>query len=237
MTESNPIRILLVEDDELAATILAKYLEKQGFAVECEPRGDAAVDRILANPPAVVILDANLPGRDGFEVCREVRARYRGPIVMLTARIDDIDQVLGLELGADDYITKPAEPRVVLAHIKACLRRIDAAAAAPGEITEYRYGRFHIDRTARAVYLGGQELPFTTAEFDLLWLLASGAGTILSRDEILHRLRGIGHDGLDRSIDMRISRLRKRLGDDIENPHLIKTVRGQGYLFDRRGWD
>ena len=230
-------RILLIEDDEIAVMTLGRFLEKQGLVVEYESKGNLAVQRILESKPDAVVLDGMLPGKDGFDICREVRELYRGPILMLTARDEDLDQVLGLELGADDYILKPAEPRVVLARIRACLRRAGPVAALPDAQDEFVFGKFRIDRASRTVHLERKEIALKTAEFDLLWLLASNAGTILSRDDIQSKLRGIEHDGLDRSIDMRISRLRKSLGDDAENPTRIKTVRAKGYLFSRTDWD
>jgi len=235
MTENRGKRILLVEDDEIFAATLVRFLEKQGLQVQLEPHGDRAVQKILSTRPDAVLLDCNLPGRDGFEICREVRSGYAGPIIMLTARDDDLDQVLGLGLGADDYLLKPATPHVVLAHIKACLRRISDTA--PLEADEYRFGRFFISRVTRSVRLGDDEVAFSTVEFDLLWLLASRAGNVLSRDDITTAMRGIEYDGLNRSIDMRVSRLRKALGDDAESPVRIKTVRGKGYLFSRTDWD
>ena len=153
---------------------------------------------------------------------------------MLTARDDTFNQMLGLELGADDYLVKPVDLHIVVAHLKACLRR---TAETPPAIDDLSYGTFRINSTARVAYLGTKEIPLTTAEFDLLWLLASHAGTILSRDKIMNNARGIEHDGLDRSIDMRISRLRKLLGDNADNPRRIKTVRGKGYLFSHSDWD
>ncbi len=241
MSQIEQRKILLIEDDELTALILSKYLEKEGLAVEHETRGDNAVNRIIATQPAAVVLDGNLPGKDGFDVCREVRAFYKGPIIMLTGRIGEVDHVLGLELGADDYLPKPVQPRVVLAHIMSHLRRVSTVAASPASGSdkpgEYRFGQLRLDQRTRSVFLGDQELSFTTAEFDLLWLLASHAGNVLSRDDIMARLRGIGHDGLDRSIDMRVSRLRRRLGDDTENPRRIKTVRAKGYLFSPTEWN
>ena len=235
MTENRGKRILLVEDDEIFAATLIRFLEKQGLQVQLETRGDRAVQKILSTRPDAVLLDCNLPGRDGFEICREARAGYAGPIIMLTARDDDLDQVLGLGLGADDYLLKPATPHVVLAHLKACLRRLNDNAQQ--EADEYRFGRFFISRVTRSVRLGDEEVAFSTVEFDLLWLLASRAGNVLSRDDITTAMRGIEYDGLNRSIDMRISRLRKALGDDAECPIRIKTVRGKGYLFSRTDWD
>jgi len=237
MSQATQKRILLVEDDGSTALVLSQYLERQGFVVECEADGSAAVGRIIDTQPAVVVLEADLPGKDGFAVCREVRPHYHGPIIMVTRLTNDMDHVLGLEAGADDYLPKPADPRVVLAHIKTWLRRADAAADAPGEPVKYRFGQLQIDRSARLVFLGNEEIPFTTAEFDLLWLFASHAGNILSRKDIMTHLRGVGHHGPNRSIDMRISRLRKRLGDDTEYPRRIKTIRGQGYLFSPTAWD
>lgn len=229
-------RILLVEDDERLAELTAEYLRKNEFEVAIEPRGDTACTRIPSENPDVVVLDLMLPGKDGFDVCRTVRPHYHGVILMLTARDEDMDQILGLELGADDFISKPVQPRVLLARVRALLRRATPAEA-PGSGDELTFGRFRINQATRNAELGGQAIDLTTAEFDLLWLLACHAGTVLSRDDLLQRLRGIGFDGLDRSIDARISRLRKKLGDDPENPARIKTVRGKGYLFSRHDWN
>ncbi len=228
-------RILLVEDDPVMAAVLSRHLEKLGYVVSVEENGTKVLALVAAETPVAVILDGNLPGKDGFEICRELRTKYRGAVIMLTGRDEDIDRILGLELGADDYLVKPIEPRVVAAHLKACLRRTDSTRI-EDETDEVRYGSFSISRATRVVTLSDQEVPLTTAEFELLWLLASRAGTVLSRDDIMSGMRGIAHDGLDRSIDMRISRIRKRLGDDAESPRRIKTVRGQGYLFSRTDW-
>ena len=234
----NP-RILLVEDDERLAELTAEYLKKNDFVVDIEGRGDTAEARILESRPDLVVLDIMLPGQDGFAVCRAVRPKYEGIILMLTARDEDIDQILGLELGADDYITKPVPPRVLLARIKALLRRAgpaDDAGEGGTALDSLTFGNFSISQQTRSAMLAGEQIDLTTAEFDLLWLLARHAGSILSRDDLLQQLRGIGFDGLDRSIDARISRLRKKLNDDPENPTRIKTVRGKGYLFSRHDW-
>ena len=233
--------ILLIEDDARLAGLTAEYLRKNDFEVAIEARGDAAEARILGERPDLVILDVMLPGKDGFEVCRAVRPHYAGVILMLTARDEDFDQILGLELGADDYIAKPVPPRLLLARIKALLRRAPCSGGSglpgePGELTELSFGCFHISQATRSAQLGTDPIDLTTAEFDLLWLLALHAGSILSRDDLLQQLRGIGFDGLDRSIDARISRLRKKLGDDPENPTRIKTVRAKGYLFSKHDW-
>ena len=231
------INILLVEDDERLAELTAEYLTKNDMKVAIEPRGDTAEARILAEQPDLVILDVMLPGKDGFEVCRAVRPNYRGVILMLTARDEDFDQILGLEMGADDYIAKPVQPRVLLARIKALLRRLPSADAPAAESEKMIFGQFNISQSTRTAMLTGQNIDLTTAEFDLLWLLANHAGNVLSRDDLLQELRGIGFDGLDRSIDARISRLRKKLNDDPENPTRIKTVRGKGYLFSKHDWN
>lgn len=232
------IRILLVEDDARLAELTAEYLTKNDMTVSIEPRGDTAEARILAEQPDLVMLDVMLPGKDGFEVCRAVRANYRGIILMLTARDEDFDQILGLEMGADDYIAKPVQPRVLLARIKALLRRRPTASDdTPLEMDAMAFGQFKISQSTRTASLGTETIDLTTAEFDLLWLLASHAGNVLSRDDLLQELRGIGFDGLDRSIDARISRLRKKLNDDPENPTRIKTVRSKGYLFSKHDWN
>ena len=232
-------RILLIEDDERLAKLTAEYLRKNEFEVTIEGRGDTAEARILKEDPELVILDIMLPGKDGFEVCRAIRSQYKGVILMLTARDEDLDQILGLELGADDYISKPVQPRLLLARIKALLRRAPTGGEggpSADEADELEFGNFRISQATRSTYLGEDIIDLTTAEFDLLWLLARHAGNILSRDDLLQELRGIGFDGLDRSIDARISRLRRKLGDDPENPTRIKTVRGKGYLFSKHDW-
>ena len=231
-------RILLVEDDERLATLTSEYLQKNGLTVDIEGHGEVAERRILAENPDLVILDIMLPGKDGFEICRAVRPTYRGVILMLTARDEDLDQILGLELGADDFIAKPVQPRVLLARIKALLRRFPGhASESSGNQEQLAFGQFRISQATRMATLSGQPIDLTTAEFDLLWLLANRAGSVLSRDDLLQDLRGIGFDGLDRSIDARISRLRKKLNDDPDNPTRIKTVRGKGYLFSKHDWN
>ncbi len=227
-------RILIVEDDERLAILTQDYLRKNGLDVAIETDGTRAIRRIIAEQPDLVVLDVMLPGSDGLTVCREVRAQYQQPILMLTARTDDMDQVLGLEMGADDYVAKPVQPRVLLARIRALLRRSDTA---PVESSPQRleFGDLVIDNGGRSVTLNDELVDFTSAEYDLLWLLASNAGRILSREDIFERLRGIEYDGQDRSIDVRISRIRPKIGDDPENPKRIKTVRSKGYLFVKEG--
>ncbi len=226
-------RILLVEDDLKLAALVREFLESNGLEVSWEARGDAAPGRILAEQPDLVVLDLNLPGLDGLEVCRRVRGEYRKPILMLTARGEELDEVLGLEIGADDYVAKPARPRVLLARIRSLLRRDARSEGAPpgAEGARLELGDLTIDAQRRSVHLAGEEVELTTAEFDLLWLLAARAGQVLSREQIYHELRGIDWDGLDRSVDLRVTRLRRKLGDDARHPRRIKSVRGAGYLY------
>ncbi|WP_165681379.1 response regulator [Metapseudomonas otitidis] len=230
--EQEAWRILIVEDDRRLAELTREYLEGNGLRVAIESDGGQAVARILAERPDLVILDLMLPGEDGLSICRKVRGRYDGPILMLTARTDDMDQVLGLEMGADDYVYKPVRPRVLLARIRALLRRSEGLAEAVDDTPRrLGFGALVIDNAMREAWLGERSIELTSAEFDLLWLLAVNAGRILSREEIFNALRGIEYDGQDRSIDVRISRIRPKIGDDPMHPRLIKTVRSKGYLF------
>ena len=229
-TESG--RILIVEDDERLATLTREYLENNGLQVTIEGDGGKAVERILSERPDLVVLDLMLPGEDGVSICRRVRSQYQGQILMLTARTDDLDEVLGLEMGADDYVAKPVRPRVLLARIRALLRRGSVQPKdAPEAGSSLRFGALVVDSAMREAWLDNQCIDLTSAEFDLLWLLCSNAGRVLSREEIFAQLRGIEYDGQDRSIDVRVSRIRPKIGDDPMHPRLIKTVRSKGYLF------
>lgn len=225
--------ILIVEDDERLASLTQEYLQANGFEVKVINRGDEAIDAIITEQPDLVVLDVMLPGADGVQVCRSVREKFSNPILMLTARTDDMDQVLGLEMGADDYVAKPVKPRVLLARVKALLRRkqtqgVSAAGDVPRKLV---FGELSIDDESREVTLLDEFVDLTSAEYDLLWLLASNAGRILSREVIFEQLRGINYDGQDRSIDVRVSRIRPKIGDDPDAPRRIKTVRSKGYLF------
>lgn len=235
MSANEPQSILIVEDDERLATLTQEYLQKNGFKVDIEPDGRSAITRIVEEQPSLVILDLMLPGADGFTVCRSVRNGYRGPILMLTARSDDVDQILGLEIGADDYVSKPAKPRVLLARVQSLLRRstqdVDLSVVSSESEQTLEFGALVIDNSRREAWREGQEIELTSAEFDLLWLLASNSGRILSREEIFGELRGIEYDGQDRSVDVRISRIRSKIGDDPIHPRRIKTIRSKGYLF------
>jgi len=226
--------IMLVEDDPRLAELVRGYLEGNGFRVSVETRGDRVVDKVRREPPDLLILDLGLPGRDGFSICKDLRPNFTQPILILTARDDNIDHVLGLELGADDYVIKPVEPRVLLARISALLRRSRVAPVA--EAKPLKFGRLAIDPSSRSVILSDHSIALSSNEFDLLLLLASRAGEVQSREMLYQLLYKRDYDGLDRTLDVRISHLRKKLGDDAENSAKIKTIWGQGYLFVPTAW-
>ncbi len=232
----NAIDILLVEDDLRLADLTAEYFEQNGLTVVTESRGDRAIARFRETQPRVVLLDLMLPGRDGLDVCRELRQLFDGPILIFTARDSDIDQVIGLEAGADDYVAKPVDPMVLLARTRALLRRLGKSgtgADRPGDIV---LGGLRISRASQQVWLDGKPVDLTTQEFELLSLLAGQAGHVFSRKEIFRTMRGIEYDGVDRSIDGRISKLRRKLGDSATHPARIKTVWGKGYLLVPDAW-
>ena len=230
--ETAPL-IVLVEDDLRLSELVRTYLESNGFRVSVEHRGDRVLERVGRERPELIVLDLGLPGRDGFAVCKEVRAaRYDVPILMLTARDTDIDQVLGLELGADDYVVKPVEPRVLVARINALLRRRKMQNGT--ERKTLRFGTLTIDTAARAVTLEGRFVALTSNEFDLLYALATKAGEIQSRESLYLQLYKREYDGLDRTLDVRISHLRRKLGDAASSK--IRTVWGHGYLFVADAW-
>ena len=230
-------RVLLVEDDERLGELIAEYLRRNAIETHWERRGDRAVEAVYRHEPHLVVLDVMLPGADGFDVLRDLRGRGATlPIVILTARDEDFDRVLGLELGADEFIPKPVQPRVLLAHIRAMLRRAGMQERSSSEADTVVFGRLEIDTASREVRLGGSPIDLTTAEFDVLWLLARHAGKVLSRADILHELRSLDYDGSDRSVDCRIYRLRRKLGDFADKGERIKTIRNVGYLFSPSPW-
>lgn len=228
-------KILLVEDDRQLSNLISDFLESEGFHVKQEFRGDTVAKRVELFTPDLIILDVMLPGKDGFAVCKDLRPNFTGPVLMLTAKGTDFDQVLGLEIGADDYVIKPVEPRVLLARVNALLRRGDLPGES-NEVSEMTFGDLHIRKGSRQVNLKGENVDLTSQEFDLLWLLASNAGDIQNRDYIYKAVVGREYDGLDRSVDVRISRIRKKLFDCNETPFRIKTIWGQGYLFVPDAW-
>lgn len=226
--------ILLVEDDRRLAQLVKEFLDAHDFSVVIEEQGNRVLRQTLNLNPSLIILDVMLPGKDGLTLCKELRPDFRGPILMLTARDADADQVLGLEYGADDYVIKPVEPRVLLARIRALLRRYDNHASNAQQVIEY--GNLKIVPTARQVFLHEQEILLSSYEFDLLLSLASQAGQVLSREFLFNHIYHREYDGLDRTIDVRISQLRKKLGDNAEHPTRIKTIWGKGYVFITDAW-
>lgn len=224
-------KIVLVEDDPELASLVRDYLVKNGYQVDIVSNGADAVQQIPIEQPDLVILDIMLPRISGMDVCREVRPVYKGPILMLTALDDDIDQMLGLELGADDYIIKPVQPRLLLARIRTLLRRVPDIGRTPAAHTSnsiINTGTLTINTGNRSVSIEGKHIDLTSAEFELLLLLAQDIGHVVDRDTIIQELRGFDYDGLDRSIDRRISRLRKKLSIGTQHS-VIKTIRGKGY--------
>jgi len=232
------IDILLIEDDARLAELTATYLEQNGLRVSVEERGDRAVERFTREKPRLVLLDLLLPGKDGLSICRELRRVHDVPILILTARDTDLDHVIGLEAGADDYVMKPVDPMVLLARVRALMRRAERGSAVPGDRKpDLMLGALRISETSREVWLRDQLVSLTTQEFELLSLLAHRAGELVSRDEVFRTMRGIDYDGLDRSIDGRVSKLRRKLGDDAAAPTRIKTVWGKGYLLVPDAWE
>ena len=217
--------VLVIDDDRKLRRLLTDYLNSAGFDVLTAGTADEGLRLVRTEHPAIVILDVMLPGMDGFEACRVIRRESGVPIIMLTARGDVTDRVVGLELGADDYLAKPFEPRELVARIDAILRR------GRGTTETWSFGRLTVDPERRSATMGGEVLPLTTAEFDLLELLIRGRGRVLSRGHILDGVRGESWDALDRSIDVLVSRLRSKLGDDPKRPRWVRTVRGAGYAF------
>jgi len=231
------IDILLVEDDRRLAELTAEYFRQNGLSVALEPRGDRAIARFREERPRVVLLDLMLPGADGLTLCHELRQIFSGPILIFTARDSDIDQVIGLEAGADDYVAKPVDPMVLLARTRALLRRTEQSAAPVETVSDIVLGGLRISDASQQVWLDGQQIDLTTQEFELLCLLARNAGKVLSRKAIFRSMRGIEYDGLDRSIDGRVSKLRRKLGDSATRPARIKTVWGKGYLLVPDAWE
>jgi len=235
-------KIVYVEDEPEVGQLIAAYLGKHDIEVIVEPRGDRAEEVVAREKPDLVLLDIMLPGKDGMTLCRDLRARWNGPIVLLTSLDSDMNHILSLEMGAKDYILKTNHPAVLLARVRLHLRQHVAASSdtpAP-QLTPHkalRFGTLSIDPVNRQVLLSGEQVALSTADFDLLWELATHAGQIMDRDALLKNLRGVSYDGLDRSVDVAISRLRKKLLDNATEPFRIKTVRNKGYLFAPHAWD
>ena len=226
--------LLLVEDDARLANLIANFLRQNNFKVTIIGRGDKVVDFVATREPDIILLDIMLPYMDGFSIIREIRQSFTNPILFLTAKDSDFDHVRGLEIGADDYIIKPIEPHVLLARINTALRRVRPVQSE--ECESIVHGQLSIDRGARSVSLADRAVELTSHEFELLWLLASHAGEVQSRDFIHQKMIGREYDGFDRSVDVRVSRLRKKLGDDIQSPTRIITVWGKGYVLNPNAW-
>ena len=222
-------RILLIEDDEHLSAMLSEYLGVRGFTVTARATAIDGLKLLRQGGFAALVLDIMLPDLDGFEVCRRVRAESDIPILMLTARGDEMDRIVGLELGSDDYLPKPFNPRELLARLRAILRRRGPAGMA--RAAPLRFGRLEIDRDARVVRVDGVERPLTSYQFELLCVLAVHAGRVMSREALMDHVRGEELEAFDRSIDVHIARIRAALEDDPKHPRRIITVRGAGYVF------
>jgi two-component system phosphate regulon response regulator OmpR len=223
-------RILVIDDDARLAAMVSEYLAGAGYRVALAPDGASGLERLAREPYDALVLDLTLPDMDGLDVCRRLRARWDLPVLMLTARGDAMDRIVGLEIGADDYLPKPFEPRELLARLKALLRRANRQA----KQSLQRFGRLEIDRDARAVRVDGIEKPLTSFQFALLAALAENAGRVLSRDALMDLVRGEKMDAFDRSIDVHVSRIRAAIEDDPKKPRRIITVRGAGYVFAKQ---
>jgi len=235
-------KIVFVEDDIDVGNLIAAWLNKHDFEVVIETRGDRAQDVIIAQQPDLVLLDILLPGKDGMTICRDLRPVYDGPIVLLTSLDSDMNHILALEMGANDYILKTTPPAVLLARLRLHLRQSpgtvrDAPLAAVSNASVLHFGQLSIDLNNREVILGTETVLLSTSDFELLWELSTHAGHIMDREALLKNLRGVSYDGMDRSIDVAISRLRKKLHDNALEPFRIKTVRNKGYLFAPNAWE
>ncbi|PKH26761.1 two-component system response regulator RstA [Enterobacterales bacterium CwR94] len=236
--------LVFVEDDAEVGELIAAYLRRHDIEVVLETRGDRAEETILRVNPDLVMLDIMLPGKDGMTLCRDLRERWQGPVILLTSLDSDMNHILALELGALDYILKTTPPAVLLARLRLHLRQSPRPPDAPlpplKGLTAHKalqFGALSIDPVNRQVVLENQVITLSTADFDLLWELATHAGQILNRDALLQSLRGVSYDGLDRSIDVAVSRLRKKLNDNAAEPWRIKTIRNKGYLFAPHAWE
>ncbi|CCQ11649.1 Transcriptional regulatory protein RstA [Pseudoalteromonas luteoviolacea B = ATCC 29581] len=228
--------ILLVEDDTSLAQWVAEYLNNQGYQTQVCSRGDLAISEVKKINPDLVLLDIMLPGLDGISVCRALRQFFQKPILMMTAKDEEMDEVIGLEVGASDYIIKPVRPRALLARIKSALRTNADVTIATNETASLNVGKLTIETDSRKVILDSKEIQVSTSEYLLLTFLAENAGKVLSRDAVFKATKGREYDGLDRSVDVLISALRKKFNDDPQNPEKIKTIWGKGYLMVPSAW-
>lgn len=235
MDESCKPRVLVVEDDNEFAEWMNDYLSSRGMECHCVGSGRDALLAVAHAAPNVVILDGGLPDIDGFDVCRQIKASRNIPVIMLTARDEEVDEVMGLEAGADDYLTKPVRARALLVRIQKLIERERERAASSEPFNDSTdvlcVNNLQLCWSSRTATQSGTEVYLSSQEFELLWILMSNAGNVVERNQLVEALRGFEFDGFDRSIDLRISRLRRKLGDAPANAALIKTIRGKGYLF------
>ncbi len=220
-------QLLLIDDDSKLNNLLTDYLGKFNFSVHAVTHPRIGLDYLQANTVDLIILDVMLPEMDGFETCRRIRQNFNTPVIMLTARGEVTDRIVGLEIGADDYIPKPFEPRELVARIQTVLRRENRPAVTKSK----SFGSLHIDFHKHSATLKGAELDLTSAEFELLTLFVQNASKVLNRDQIMDKIRGIEWDAFNRSVDVLVSRLRQKIQDDPKHPQFIKTIWGSGYMF------
>ncbi len=240
MTSETPARILVVDDDPALRELLASYLSASGFVVDAAADGVQMKRRMAEAPPDAIVLDLMLPGEDGLSLARGLRKDSEVPILMLSARGEEIDRVVGLEVGADDYLAKPFSPRELLARLRALLRRARPAAAPadaalPAAAHLHAFGPYTLDTAAWRLMRGDTEVAVSTAEFQLLRVFVEHPNRVLSRDDLIERLKGYERDAFDRSVDVRVTRLRRKIEADSAHPVYIRTVRGEGYLFNPLG--
>ena len=234
---SAPSNILLIEDDHRLAELTQRYLQQHDYHVVVEHNGDNALATFSRCQPDLILLDIMLPGTDGLTLCSQFKQDHNVPIILLTARNTHMDEVVGLETGADDYLSKPVEPMVLLARIRNLLRRQQPSEVNPDNAPrDICLGGLRINRFSRNVWYHNQPVTLSSQEYDLLMFLVINADCIMSRDDLLKQIRGIEYDGLDRTVDVYISRLRKAFEDSPNAPEKIKTVWGKGYLLPRDAW-
>ena len=236
MKQQDKARLLLVEDDDALAQLMQEYLSMHLFEVSRVASGDAAAEAIIETQPHLVVLDLLLPGMNGLDVCRQVRDSYSGAILMLTASQSEADHVAGLELGADDFVTKPIEPRVLLARIRTQLRRLQVGRA-PGNQDNHGaldIGALQVDVASRSVRVDGKEVSLTTMEFDILAMLAKNVGSVVSRSDLYTRVLGTEYNGIDRGLDVHVSRIRRKVRQAGFDTSRLKSVRAVGYLLANR---
>ncbi len=224
--------VLVIDDDERIRSLLAEYLAGRGLRVETAGDGESGLEMLRGGGFELLVLDIMMPGKDGFEVLRELRQTSRIPCIMLTARGDELDRIVGLELGADDYLPKPFNPRELLARIQAVLRRTDERQPSTGQAL--RAGGLLVDPDRRLVELDGQPIELTTTEFEILRTLVANAGRVIPRERLMELARGEDYAAFERSVDVHVSHIRRKLGDDVRQPTWIKTVRGVGYTVPRQ---